>query len=116
MSVYVNIVFTDSDGVIQRSHSATTTPSGSNFEAVRISVGTTEETHTINTEVGNAKQLMIVNHDDTNFVEVGTATGVYFARVLPGEANLLSIPPTTATLYLKADTAAVTTELIIREA
>ena len=57
----------------------------------------------------NVGQLLIENLDASNFVQVSSATGGSFAasvfmKVRPGCCAL--IQPNTATLYIKADTAA----------
>lgn len=69
-------------------------------------IGTTEETITIAVDQGNIRDLVIVNRDDTNFVELGYATGVYVMKLFPGEAYKLGcVAASSDTLYLKADTA-----------
>lgn len=91
------------------------TTSGDHVDSGRISVGTTEETYTISTDIGNVGWCYFKNHGPTNFVEIGDATTDYLLRLKVNEACLVRLKPTTATLYLKADTAAVDLTYVIYE-
>jgi hypothetical protein len=66
-------------------------------------VGTSEEQFSL-VDVASPRYVIIQNLDDTNFVQVGTATGEYAIKLLPGDIALF--PPNATALYLKADTAA----------
>lgn len=81
-----------------------------------ISVATSETSWTVPTDIGNAGYLYIVNRDTTNFVDVGTATGVYPWRMPAEGPALIPLAPTTATLYFLADTAACDVEIHVWEA
>lgn len=80
-----------------------------------IDVATTETTHTISTDIGNVGLAMMINRDPTNFVDIGTATGVYPLRLNPGEAFVGRLAPATATLYFLANTANVKVQFKIYE-
>lgn len=92
------------------------TTAGDLEQAGRISVGTSEETITTDVGITNVGPCVLINRDDTNFIDIGFATGVYPIRILPGGCNLISLTPATATLYLKADTAACELTFKIYEA
>ena len=91
------------------------TTTGGDFDYRRISVGTSEEEHTFNTDIGNANQMLFINRNATNYVEVGYATTVYSHKVLAGHPMLISLQPTQASIFLKANTAACDCEIYVRE-
>jgi hypothetical protein len=70
-------------------------------------VGTTSEAVSFGEITGAPAQLFIQNLDTTNFVEIGGDSGltVFKLKILAGKAILIS--PSSATMYAKADTAAV---------
>ena len=78
-------------------------------------VGTSEKTHTINTDLANVMGVAVMNKG-LNFVEIGYATTDYDHKVLPGMPAFIPLDLTTATLYLKADTAACNVDYMIIEA
>lgn len=49
--------------------------------------------------------VMLENLDETNFIEWGTATGVYPFKMLPGDPPSMVRINGTVTIYYKADTA-----------
>ena len=67
-------------------------------------IGTSEETLSSG-DLTNKGWLFLRNIDDTNYVQLGFATGVYGARLEPAEVAIFRTEPA-ATVYLKADTAA----------
>jgi len=70
-------------------------------------IGTSSETVGLGEITGAPSMLMIQNLDSTNFVEIGGDSGltVFKLKILAGHAVLIS--PSSATIYAKADTAAV---------
>ncbi len=70
------------------------------------SIGTTVEALDVPVDVTSPYKLLITNLDNTNFVEAGFVSGTYQMRIPAGETMLM--PYVSATLYLKADTSAVT--------
>jgi len=80
-----------------------------------ISVGTVEETLTLAADITNAGLMYVENLDATNFIDIGYATGVYPNRIYPGEVSIIPLAIATATLYLKADTAACDMDYEITE-
>lgn len=106
----------DSDSGVSRAASASVTTTGEGWDYRNVNVGTSEYTFTIDTGIGDAGQCLIVNRDDTNYVQVGFATGVYYLRILKGEPALIPLEPGTSALYLLANTAACDCEIYVREA
>lgn len=92
--------FADSISLSNQSY-VQTNPGGGNPGT--IGIGTSEETVAFS-ELTSEGWLFIHNLDDTNFVQVGFATGVYGIRLRPNEFAAFRLEPTT-TLYCKADTA-----------
>ena len=76
-------------------------------------IGTTEETITT-TDISTLGWMWMKNLDTGNYVEWGFSTGVYGGRVEAGEPALLRLNPG-ATIYMKADTAAVDMRIVILE-
>lgn len=79
-------------------------------------IGTSAELVTFGEITGAPQAVLIENLDATNFVELGGDSGltVFKLKLLPGEANLLSLA--SGTLYAQADTAAVRIQLLAVEA
>lgn len=81
------------------------TPTGTNYQRGRKSVGTSEETITVDTDIGDLGICSFVNRDSTNFISVGIATGAYFAEIEPGHQAVFYAQRDIATFYVLADTA-----------
>jgi len=69
-------------------------------------IGLTVETLDVPVDVTSPYKLLISNLDNTNYVELGFVSGTYTMRIPAGETML--IPYVSATLYLLANTSAVT--------
>jgi hypothetical protein len=69
-------------------------------------IGLTVETLDVPVDVTSPYKLLISNLDSTNYIELGFVSGTYTMRVPAGETLLL--PYVSATLYLLANTSAVT--------
>ena len=69
-------------------------------------IGLTVETLDVPVDVTSPYKLLISNLDNTNYVELGFVSGTYTMRIPAGETLL--IPYVSATLYLLANTSAVT--------
>lgn len=82
------------------------TGAGGHEEGGIISVGTTEQTLDWNAFMEGFGYVWLENQDATNYIQVGIAVGVYFARLLPGDFALFPHNLDLGTLYLKANTAA----------
>ena len=69
-------------------------------------IGLTVEALDVPVDVTSPYKLLISNLDNTNYVEMGFVSGTYTMRIPAGETLL--IPYVSATLYLLANTSAVT--------
>ena len=79
-------------------------------------IGTSAETVTFSAITGAPQMVLIQNLDPTNFIEIGGDSGltVFKLKILAGMSNLVSL--SSATLYAKADTAAVRLQIVAIEA
>ena len=91
------------------------TTTGNHEDSGRIEIATSETTHTISTDIGNAGYSIWVNRDATNYVELGFATGNYPVKLLAGQVALIPLADATATIYLRANTAACDVQFKIYE-
>lgn len=98
----------------KRSISHTTT--GNGVWSREKSLGTTEEEWTIDTAISNVGQCIIQNLGSANYIEVGFSTGVYPIRIPFGVTDKISLAPATASLFLKANTAACDVLVKVHEA
>lgn len=106
----------DTTNGVNQSANKTVTTTGEGIDQRVLSVGTTEEEVTIATGIGDCGYAMVKNLDATNFVEVGFATGVYPIKLLATQFALLPLAAATASLFLKADTAACNVLVYFHEA
>ena len=77
------------------------------------SIGTSEEQVVQGAELGTPGFVILKNLDDTNYIEVGSTTGVYDIKLKAGEVALYR--HNSATMYAKANTAACLLEYTIVE-
>lgn len=99
---------------ISKRYQATLDVSGDCFVHGTQSVGTSEEEITQLADLGTPGYMLIKNTDSTNYVEVGSTTGVYDIKLLAGEIALYR--HNSATVYAKANTAACLVEYTLIEA
>lgn len=92
-----------------------TNQSGVDHEAGTQNIGTSEETITWSTDIGDEYWLFIRNLDATNYVQLGFATGVYGIRLRAGDFMLIPLEPGT-TIYALANTAACNVQYLVYEA
>ena len=71
-------------------------------------IGLVVEALDVPVDVTSPYKLLISNLDNTNYVELGFVSGTYTMRIPAGETLL--IPYVSATLYLLANTSAVTVQ------
>jgi len=71
-------------------------------------IGLTVEALDVPVDVTSPYKLLFSNLDSTNYVEMGFVSGTYTMRIPAGETLL--IPYVSATLYLLANTSAVTVQ------
>ena len=98
------------------SASATVAAAGSGADLRMLEIATSEAELTFGAQIGNAGLCMLKNLDATNYVEVGFATGAYPIKILAGQFAVIPLAPATASLFLKANTAAVMVQLYVHEA
>ena len=83
------------------------------FSHQKVSVGTSEQAINV-TGIATLGYCMIVNRDDTNFVEVRTATGATkFAKLNAGEVALFRFGSGVTAPFILADTAACNVEILL---
>ena len=90
------------------------TPAALDFQSGSQSVGTSEETIALG-DIGTIGWVFVVNTDETNYVEIGSATGDYLGKMLAGE-SFGPVRWNAAAIYLKANTAACVVRYIVTEA
>ena len=90
------------------------TQTGVDHQAGTQSVGTTEETVSWIADIGDEGYIFLRNLDPTNYVQFGFSTGVYGMRLKAGEFAVFRLEPG-ATLYARANTAAVNIQYIVYE-
>jgi len=77
------------------------------------SVGTSEEELAQGADLGTPGYVLAINLDSANYVEIGSTTGVYDIKLKAGEIALWR--HNSASVFAKANTAAVLVEYIICE-
>lgn len=109
----------DTNNYERGTSAATVTTTGNHVQVTRQTIGTTEETIAIASDITGGQgpgYVFMANADATNYVQIGISTGAYFAKLKAGESATLRIDPAVTTLYCKANTAAVDLEVWIWEA
>ena len=105
--------FLKSGATLNRSFNKEITVTGDAFTHGVQEVGTSEEELAQGAEVGTPGYVLVINLDSTNYVEIGSTTGVYDIKLLAGEAALYR--HNSATIYARANTAACKVEYIVIE-
>lgn len=114
LSVSASINFSKSGITLVKSHNITTDVAGDAFTYQVQSIGTVEEAIEQGTDVGTPGYLMIKNTDSTNYVEIGSTSGVYDIKISAGEIALYR--HNSAIIYAKANTGACVIEYVLIEA
>jgi len=112
----IGIVFSFSKGgaSVNKSEHFEVDVTGDAFAHEVQSVGTTEEELAQGADLGSPGYVFIKNMDATNYVEIGSTTGVYDLKLQAGECAVYR--HNSNTLYAKANTSAVLVEYVIIEA
>ena len=92
-------------------YNVTANMSGTDMASQTLSIGTTEESLALGTDVTLPAHVCIANLDSTNYVQIGFSTGDYVVRINPGAAALLPYVESGTTIYAKANTASVTVQV-----
>lgn len=113
LTLRVSLSFSKSNAEVKRSKGITVDVTGDAFTHEVQSVGTSEEELAQGADLGTLGYVLILNLDSTNYVEVGSTTGVYDIKIQAGE--FACYRHNSATVYAKANTSAVLCEYIIIE-
>jgi len=108
-----SITFKKGGAKVSRSEVVQVTVTGDAFSHEVQSVGTTEEALAQGADLGTPGYMFIKNMDATNYVEVGSTTGVYDIKLKAGEVALYR--HNSATVYAKANTGACLVEYLLIE-
>ena len=104
LKLLVSLRFSKGGAKVNISDNDSITVTGDAFEDAVQEVGTTEEALAQGADVGTPGYLFVKNLDATNYVEIGSTTGVYDIKLLAGEFAIYR--HNSATIYAKANTAA----------
>jgi len=113
LTVSVRLTFSKGGAKVSRTLTDSITVTGDTFTHEVQSVGTTEEELAQGADLGTPGYMLIINLDATNYVEVGSTTGVYDIKLKAGEICLYR--HNSATVYAMANTAACLVEYILIE-
>jgi len=113
LALTFKLSFSKGGAKVSRAFTDSVTITGDAFTHGIQSIGTAEEEVAQGADVGTPGYVLIVNLDATNYVEIGSTTGVYDIKLLAGEKALYR--HNSATIYAKSNTAACLCEYIICE-
>ena len=97
----------------QRQEAIRVSVTGDSFTHEVQAIGTSEEEVAQGADLGTPGYVLLKNLDTTNYIEVGSTTGVYDIKLKAGEIALYR--HNSATIYAKANTAECLLEYIIIE-
>ncbi len=113
LNIIAGLTFNKGGGNVSRRESLSITVSGDSFSHEIQSIGTVEEAVVQGNELGTPGYVMLKNLDSTNYIEIGSTTGVYDIKLKAGEVAIYR--HNSATIYAKANTSACLLEYIIIE-
>ena len=113
LSIAIKLNFSKGGAEVKRAESISVTVTGDAFTHDVQQIGTTEEAIAQGAELGTPGYIFIKNLDSTNYLEVGSTTGVYDIKLQAGEICLYR--HNSATIYGKANTSAVNIEYVLIE-
>jgi len=113
LSLSVSLTFNKGGASVSRSEGIQVTVTGDAFSHEVQEVGTAEEELAQGADLGTPGYMFIKNLDATNYVEVGSTTGVYDIKLKAGEIALYR--HNSATVYAKSNTAACLVEYLLIE-
>lgn len=108
LTLVVAMTFSKGGAENQRSESIQVTVTGDAFTHEIQEIGTSEEEVAQGAEVGTPGYMFVKNLDSTNYIEIGSTSGVYDIKLKAGEIALYR--HNSATVYAKANTAACNLE------
>ena len=106
---------TTNSSTVGTSSQTVTTAQDYEYKEVK-NIGTTEESIALPADLTGAGtgHAYIKNRDATNYVQIGTATTVYWCRLLAGQFAIVPLDNAITTIYMKANTAACNVEVYVR--
>ena len=113
LKITLGVSFSKSGAKVSRRESFQVDITGDAFTNGVQAIGTSEEEVAQGADLGTPGWVYAKNMDDTNYVELGSTTGVYDIKLLAGESAVWR--HNSATLYAKANTAGISLEYIIFE-
>ncbi len=113
LTIGISISFSKGGASCSRSETVSVTVSGDAFSHEVQAVGITEEALAQGADLGTPGYMFIKNLDATNYVEIGSTTGVYDIKLKAGEPALYR--HNSATVYAKANTAICNVEYFLIE-
>jgi hypothetical protein len=109
----LSVGFSKGGASVTKSKSLNVTVTGDAFTHAVQEVGTVEEELVQGADLGTPGYVYIINLDSTNYVEIGSTTGVYQIKLKAGEFALFR--HNSSTIYAKANTGACNVEYLIVE-
>uniref|UniRef100_A0A6M3K0G2 Uncharacterized protein n=2 Tax=viral metagenome TaxID=1070528 RepID=A0A6M3K0G2_9ZZZZ len=113
LTLRTSLSFNKSDAKVNRADGISVDVTGDAFTDGVQEIGTSEEEVVQGADVGTPGYVWMKNLDATNYVEVGSTTGVYDIKLKAKQIALW--PHNSATIYAKANTAACNIQYIIIE-
>lgn len=113
LTISARLSFSKGGASVRRAENISVTVTGDAFSHEVQEVGTSEEALVQGSELGTPGYLFIKNMNATNYVEVGSTTGVYDIKLLAGEIALYR--HNSATVYAKSNTGACLVEYLLIE-
>ncbi len=113
LSLIVNLSFSKGGAKVTKQVSKSVTVTGDAFTHGVQTIGTAEEEIAQGADLGTPGYMLIINLDSTNYVEIGSTTGVYDTKLKAGEFALYR--HNSATVYGKANTASCNVEYCLIE-
>lgn len=110
LKIQVILGYTDGNTTVSKNLTKTLTLAGSNYTGLQQNIGTTEEQVAV-VDVGTVGVVFVYNDSDTNYVEVGTATGAYTVKIGPKEFYPFRVNGNS--IYAKANTASCKCEFLV---
>lgn len=94
------------------------TITGNDYTAATVDVTTSGGAITLPASIGTLGYAVFINHDSTNYVEIGNHNGgspIYTARLKAGEACMFRLTMAASAINLRANTATCRVEYFILE-
>ena len=113
ISLSASLIFSKGGASVSRLENIQVDVTGDAFSYEVQEVGTSEEVLAQGADLGTPGYMFIKNLDATNYVEVGSTTGVYDIKLKAGEFAIYR--HNSATVYTKANTGACNVAYLLIE-